>query len=65
MLLRRYQGVSQSLYTIHSSYGGVNDSFIASGSEGVRDDIHNYFRLYYKMYTSIFQVPYSGIFSRV
>ncbi len=37
MLLKRYQGVSQSLYTIHSTYGGNNDDFLASGSEGVCD----------------------------
>ena len=33
-LVRRYQGIQQGLYTIHSTYGGVNDTFIASGSEG-------------------------------
>lgn len=32
-LVHRYQGVTQGLYTIHSSYGGINDSFITSGSE--------------------------------
>ncbi len=32
-MIRRYQGVTQGYYTIHSCYG-VNDTFIASGSEG-------------------------------
>eukprot|EP00731_Ephydatia_muelleri_P027695 Em0019g568a len=32
-LVRRYQGIQQGLYTIHSTYGGTSDSFIASGSE--------------------------------
>ncbi len=40
VLLRRYQGVSQSLYTIHSSYGGINNSFLASGSEGTITCMH-------------------------
>ena len=35
-LVRRYQGVTQGHYTIHSSYGGTNDSFVVSGSEGMR-----------------------------
>ena len=33
-LVHRYQGIQQGLYTIHSTYGGINDTFIASGSEG-------------------------------
>lgn len=33
-LVRRYQGVTQGLYNISSTYGGINDSFLASGSEG-------------------------------
>ena len=32
-IVRRFQGVTQGFYTIHSCFG-VNDSFIASGSEG-------------------------------
>ncbi|KAG4072264.1 hypothetical protein HA402_004196 [Bradysia odoriphaga] len=32
-LVRKFQGVTQSLLTIHSCFGGVNESFIASGSE--------------------------------
>lgn len=32
-LVRRYQGVMQGNYTIHSCFGGINESFIASGSE--------------------------------
>eukprot|EP00118_Oscarella_pearsei_P002921 m.12198 g.12198 ORF g.12198 m.12198 type:complete len:568 (+) comp23868_c0_seq1:226-1929(+) len=33
MLIKRYQGISQGFYTIHSCFGGVNEDFIASGSE--------------------------------
>lgn len=32
-LIRTYQGITQGTYTIYSSFGGVNESFIASGSE--------------------------------
>jgi WD40 repeat protein len=32
-LVRRCHGVTQGHYTIHSCYGGVHDSFVASGSE--------------------------------
>ena len=35
-LVRRCHGVTQGHYTIHSCYGGLHDSFIASGSEGQR-----------------------------
>lgn len=34
-LIRRFQGVTQGHFTIHSCFGGVNQDFIASGSEGV------------------------------
>ena len=34
VLLRRYQGLTQGIYTIHSCFGGVNNDFLASGSEG-------------------------------
>ncbi len=34
ILLRKFQGVTQGFYTIHSCFGGVNQDFIASGSEG-------------------------------
>jgi hypothetical protein len=33
-LIKRYQGVTQGFYTIHSCFG-LSDSFIASGSEGI------------------------------
>jgi len=33
ILVRTFQGNSQSTYNIFSSFGGVNESFIASGSE--------------------------------
>lgn len=32
-LVRRLQGVTQGHFTIHSSFGGANEDFIASGSE--------------------------------
>uniref|UniRef100_A0A8C9VI52 WD repeat-containing protein 26 n=1 Tax=Scleropages formosus TaxID=113540 RepID=A0A8C9VI52_SCLFO len=32
-LVRKYQGVTQGFYTIHSCFGGLNEDFIASGSE--------------------------------
>lgn len=32
-LVRRFQGVTQGHFTIHSTFGGVNQDFIASGSE--------------------------------
>lgn len=32
-LVRRFQGVSQGTFTIYSTFGGVNESFVASGSE--------------------------------
>ena len=34
MLVQKYQGVTQGFYTIHSCFGGVNQDFLASGSEG-------------------------------
>ena len=33
-LVRRFQGVTQGMYAIHSCFGGLNQDFIASGSEG-------------------------------
>ncbi|KAG7474029.1 WD repeat-containing protein 26-like [Solea senegalensis] len=33
VLVRKYQGVTQGFYTIHSCLGGHNEDFIASGSE--------------------------------
>ncbi|KAK9680759.1 WD domain, G-beta repeat [Popillia japonica] len=32
-LIRRFQGVTQGHFTIHSTFGGANQNFIASGSE--------------------------------
>ncbi|ELW49572.1 WD repeat-containing protein 26, partial [Tupaia chinensis] len=37
VLVRKYQGVTQGFYTIHSCFGGHNEDFIASGSE-VQED---------------------------
>lgn len=34
ILLRKFQGITQGYYTIHSCFGGVNQIFVASGSEG-------------------------------
>jgi hypothetical protein len=34
VLVKKYQGVTQGHFTIHSCFGGVNQDFIASGSEG-------------------------------
>lgn len=34
ILVRKFQGVSQGFYTIHSCFGGVDEKFVASGSEG-------------------------------
>ncbi|GFY53689.1 WD repeat-containing protein 26 [Trichonephila inaurata madagascariensis] len=33
VLIRKFQGVTQGYYTIHSCFGGVNQVFVASGSE--------------------------------
>jgi WD40 repeat protein len=32
-LVRKFQGITQGFYTIHSCFGGINQDFIASGSE--------------------------------
>ncbi|XP_017136950.1 WD repeat-containing protein 26 homolog [Drosophila miranda] len=32
-LVRRFQGIRQSNFAIHSCFGGINESFVASGSE--------------------------------
>lgn len=42
VLLRRFHGPTQGTYTIYSAFGGINENFIASGSEdnkvrGLRD----------------------------
>lgn len=44
VLVRKFQGVTQGYYTIHSCFGGVNQVFIASGSEGkvYRVFLYNY-----------------------
>lgn len=33
VLVRKFQGASQGYYIIHSCFGGVNQNFVASGSE--------------------------------
>lgn len=33
ILVRKYQGLTQGFYTIHSCFGGLGQEFIASGSE--------------------------------
>jgi hypothetical protein len=32
--IRKFIGVTQTFYTIYSCFGGFNNSFVASGSEG-------------------------------
>ena len=32
--VRKFIGVTQTFYTIYSCFGGFNNSFVASGSEG-------------------------------
>ena len=34
ILVRKYQGLTQGFYNIHSCFGGLGQDFIASGSEG-------------------------------
>lgn len=34
VLIRKFQGPSQSNFTIHSCFGGADQAFAASGSEG-------------------------------
>lgn len=34
ILVRKFQGATQGYYTIHSTFGGENQVFVASGSEG-------------------------------
>lgn len=34
VLIRKFRGVTQGFYMIHSCFGGLNNDFIASGSEG-------------------------------
>lgn len=33
-LVRKFRGLTQGHYTIHSCFGGDNQDFVASGSEG-------------------------------
>ncbi|XP_041469175.1 WD repeat-containing protein 26-like [Lytechinus variegatus] len=33
LLIRKFQGVTHGFYTIHSCFGGVDEKFVASGSE--------------------------------
>jgi len=34
-LVRKFQGITQGVYMIHSCFGGLNQDFVASGSEGL------------------------------
>ena len=34
VLLRKFRGLTQGYYTIFSCFGGLNQDFVASGSEG-------------------------------
>lgn len=40
-LVRKFQGVTQGFYTIHSCFGGVKQDFIASGSEDNKVHVWN------------------------
>ncbi|KXJ24795.1 WD repeat-containing protein 26 [Exaiptasia diaphana] len=44
VLERKYQGLTQGFYTIHSCFGGINQVFLASGSED-----HNVYLWHIKM----------------
>lgn len=35
VLIRKFQGITQGTYTIYSCFGGVDQLFVASGSEGL------------------------------
>lgn len=48
-LVRRFQGVTQGHFTIHSTFGGANQDFIASGSED-----NNVCMKYYYLFTLAF-----------
>jgi len=41
ILVRKFQGVLQGFYVIHSCFGGVNQNFVASGSEDNKIYIYN------------------------
>lgn len=34
ILVRKFHGLTQGYYTIHSCFGGYNQTLVASGSEG-------------------------------
>ncbi|XP_003745506.1 WD repeat-containing protein 26 [Galendromus occidentalis] len=40
-LMMKYRGITQGYYTIHSCFGGVNEKFVASGSEDNKVYIFN------------------------
>lgn len=42
-LVRKFQGVTQGHFTIHSCFGGNNQDFVASGSEGMRFKFYTIF----------------------
>lgn len=52
-LVRRYQGVTQGHFTIHSTFGGANQDFIASGSEDNQVCFNN------ANYNKILKISYS------
>ena len=35
ILIRKYQGAVQGFYTIFATFGGSNEQYVASGSEGI------------------------------
>lgn len=40
VLVRKFQGSTQGYYTIHSCFGGQNQVFVASGSEGNKSKLN-------------------------
>merc|ERR1712035_14009 len=40
-LVRKFNGITQGFYIIHSCFGGINQSFVASGSEDNKVYIFN------------------------
>lgn len=40
-LIHSYSGLQQSRYVIRSAFGGSEDSFVISGSEGTHISAHN------------------------
>lgn len=46
VLIRKFRGVKQGYYMIHTCFGGLNNDFIASGSEGIKNSLLHLFLIY-------------------